>query len=237
MKKLKHYLTASLGLILFVSVVALSLPQTGHSNSAVADKDVRVINTAAEPVPVIAQGTTNIAGNVSIANTPTVNSKQSGAWNVGITGTPTVEVGNEASNPVLTRDVDRPTAQPFQYVAIVTLGEGDGGQNTEIPVPSGKLLVIEQVSAFAIVSADQRLNFSILTHVAPDNAMRPHYLQSTKEEIGSGTNLYTVSQQTRIYADTPGAAARITRAGTTGTVTARFTISGYFVNKVPPDGN
>ena len=232
MKKLKNYIVASAGVLLLVSVIAFSIPQTGHSAVA-PDKDVRVINSTNEPVPVVAQGTTNVA----VQNVPTVKAQQNGTWNVGITGTPTVQLDDSATNPVFVRDVDRPTAQPFQYEAIVTLGEGDGGQNTSIPVPSGKLLVIEQVSAAAFASADQRISFSILTHVAPDNAMRPHYLQSTKEEIGSGTNLYTVSQQTRIYADTPGAAARITRAGTTGTVTARFTVSGYFVNKIPSSGN
>jgi hypothetical protein len=233
MKKLKHYLTASIGLILFVSVIALSLPQKGHS-SFPGDKDVLVINTPAQAVPVVAQGTTNVA----VQNTPTVNSKQSGSWNVGITGTPTVEVGNNTANPVLVRDVDRPERQPFQYQADVTLEEGFGGQSAAIPVPQGKLLVIEHVSAFGTAPSDQRINtFSILTHVAPDNTYRAHFLQSTKEDIGNGTNQYMVSQQLRLYADTPNAIVSISRFGATGTATVRFVVSGYFVNKIPPAGN
>jgi hypothetical protein len=233
MKKLKHYLTASIGVILFVSVIALSLPQKGHS-SFPPDKDVLVINTPAQAVPVVAQGTTNVA----VQNIPAVNSKQSGAWNVGIIGTPSVEVGNDDANPVLIRNVDRPEAQPFQYEAVVTLEEGEGGQNTPIPIPQGKLLVIEHVSAFGVAPADQKLStFSILTHVAPDNTLRPHYLESTKVDLGNGSNQYTVSQQLRLYADMPDAAARITRAGTSGTATIRFTVSGYFVNKIPSAGN
>ncbi|MCA1623272.1 MAG: hypothetical protein LC768_07575 [Acidobacteria bacterium] len=227
MKKLKHYLTASIGLILFVSVIALSLPQTGHSNVA-TDKDVRVINTPAEPVPVVAQGTTNVA----VQNTPTVKAQQNGAWNVGLTGTPTVQLDDSATNPVLVRDVDRPTAQPFQYQAEVTFEDGFGGQNAAIPIPQGKLLVIEHVSVFGTAPADQRINtFSILTHVAPDNVYRFHYLQSTKEDMGNGTNQYMVSQQVRLYADTPNANVHVSRASITGTSTFRFVVSGYFVNK------
>lgn len=229
MKKLKHYLTASIGLILFVSVIALSLPQTGHSNIA-SDKDVRVINTPAEPIPVVAQGTTNVA----VQNVPTVNAQQSGAWNVGITGTPTVQLDDSATNPVFVRDVDRPTAQPFQYEVEVTVEEGFGGQNAVIPVPVGKLLVIENVSAFGTAPADQRISqFAILTHVAPDNVYRFHYLQFTKQDNGYGTaNEYTVSsQQLRLYADTPNAYARVSRVSSTGRATFRFVVSGYFVNK------
>ena len=231
MKKFKHYLTASLGLILFVSVIAFSLPQMGHANFP-PDKDVKVINTPAEAVPVAVQGTTTVAGSVNVANTPTVNAKQSGAWNVGITGTPTVEVGNDAGNPVLMRDVDRPTAQPFQYEAVVTIEDGLQGGNASIPIPSGKLLVIENVSAFGTASASQRIQtFSINTHVAPDNTLRPHYLQFTPRDTGFSSYEYTVSQQVRVYADTPGAAAYVFRATSSGTATFRFVVSGYFVNK------
>lgn len=223
MKKMKHYISASIGLILFVSVVAFSLPQIGRANFP-PDKDVLVVNTPAQPVPV--------AGNVGITGTPTVNAKQSGAWSVGITGTPTVQVGNDPDNPALMRDIDRPTAQPFQYHAVVTLEEGQMGQNASIPIPVGKLLVIEHVSAYGAAAASQRIQtLAIHTHVAPDNTLRPHYLQYVKQEAGVGNFDYTVSQQTRIYADTPGAAAYVFRAVSTGTATFRFTVSGYFVDK------
>lgn len=222
MKKLKNYLAASVGVLLFVSVIALSIPQTGHSAAAALapDKDVRVINDTSEPVPVAVQGT------------PTVNAKQSGAWAVGINGTPTVEVGNAAANPVFVRDVDRPTAQPFQREVTVTLTEGQGGMNTEISVPAGKLLVIENVSVFGTAPTDQRIQqFALLTHIAPDNVFHPHYFQFTKQDTGFGAYEYTVGEQTRLYADTPGALARVTRTPATGTVTFRFIVSGYLVDK------
>lgn len=128
MKKLKHYLTASIGLILFVSVIALSLPQTGHSNVAV-DKDVRVINTPDEPIPVVTQGTTNVA----VQNVPTVKAQQNGTWKVDINGTPTVQLDDSSTNPVFVRDVDRPTAQPYQKSVDIALV----GRNIEIRRDSG----------------------------------------------------------------------------------------------------
>ena len=51
-------------------------------------KPVVVVNTPANPVPV----TGTITGNVTITNTPTVGAQQSGLWNVGILGTPTVKI-------------------------------------------------------------------------------------------------------------------------------------------------
>ncbi|MDQ3749632.1 MAG: hypothetical protein M3367_11590 [Acidobacteriota bacterium] len=228
MKKLKHYLTASIGLILFVSVIALSLPQNGHSNIA-ADKDVRVINTSDEPVPVVAQGTTNVA----VQNTPTVNARQNGAWNVGITGTPTVQLDDSATNPVFVRDVDRPTAQPFQYQARVTLPDGQSAGDAQIPVPEGKMLVIEFISVSGSAPPDHQIYLSLLSVVgtpSPDNLYLPHFIEYTKQNYGSFNN-YTANQQTRIYADAPSVTFRLQHLPATGAVTFRVTVSGYFVDK------
>lgn len=55
---------------------------------------VRVINTASEPVPVT--GTTSLTGtaDVNVLTLPAVQAQQSGAWAVGIVGTPTVNVSS-----------------------------------------------------------------------------------------------------------------------------------------------
>jgi hypothetical protein len=58
-------------------------------------KPVIVVNPPSQPVPV----TGTISGSVNIANTPTVNAKQSGLWDVGIVGTPTVKL-DPGSNTV-----------------------------------------------------------------------------------------------------------------------------------------
>jgi len=49
---------------------AVSFFLSGSSSSAAASKDVVVVNTQANPVPVAAQGTTAVAGSVSVSNFP-----------------------------------------------------------------------------------------------------------------------------------------------------------------------
>lgn len=52
---------------------------------------VTVVNT---PVPVTVPGGITVTGDVNIANTPTVQSQQSGAWNVGINGPVSLATGS-----------------------------------------------------------------------------------------------------------------------------------------------
>jgi hypothetical protein len=67
-----------------VSVATVVLLVTGWGSALAANVgSVFVTNTASNPVPVHQQGTADVA--------------QSGAWNVGITGTPTVKSGDAAS--------------------------------------------------------------------------------------------------------------------------------------------
>lgn len=227
MKNIRHYLTAAAGFILFAVVVGLSLAQNGQSSMAADSKDVRVVNSTAEAVPVAVQGTTS----VNIANAPTVDARQNGAWNVGIAGVPTVSVGNNGANPVLVRNVDRPEAQPFQYQAVVTLEDGFGGGSAVIPIPVGKLLVIEHVSARGSVPSGQGVGaISISTRIFPDNTNYEHFLQYSKEDLGSFGTQYQVSQQLRLYAD-GSTTARVIRGPADGAVTFVFVVSGYLVNR------
>jgi hypothetical protein len=228
MNNVKGYILTAIGVVIVCCGFVLSVPNTGHS-APPTDKDVRVINTPTEAVPTRAQGTTNVAGAVSITNTPTVNAQQSGAWNVGLTGSPTVQVGNDAANPVLVRDVDRPTAQPFEQQVEVTIPDGNGGENAGFLVPLGKLLVIEQVSARGNAPSGQRLNFSILSRVLPDLTLRFHHLTRVQDE-DSPTTFLVQSQQVRIYVD-GSFAVRIDRNGSTGTATAVFVVTGHLINK------
>ncbi len=107
MNVLKKSILASIGVVL----LALTLALTNVAQAvAAAVKDVVVVNTTSNPVPVVAQGTTAIKGTVGLdpaANTVkldaaanTVRAQQSGTWNVGITNSSvpvsgTVNVGNQ----------------------------------------------------------------------------------------------------------------------------------------------
>ncbi|MEQ1605434.1 MAG: hypothetical protein ABL999_11265 [Pyrinomonadaceae bacterium] len=216
MKNKKH-ITLSMGVILLTVVIGVSLPQTGHSALAAPDKDVRVINTPTEAVP------------VNVIGTPTVNASQQGVWNVGLVGTPPVRVTNGETNPVVIRDANYQAQQPYQAAVDLVIGPGQGGENAEIPVAPGKLFVIEHVSAFS--STDQTLDtFALLTHIAPDNTLRTHYLNNDRRQLTTG-GIYTVSESLKLYADAPGVVVRATRLGSTDSVTVRYTVSGYLIDK------
>jgi hypothetical protein len=216
MRKFKHYTAASLGLILFITVIGLSVPQSGHGTTAALALDVRVVNTDTQAVPVDVQGA--------------VKAKQQGEWNVGIEGTPTVHVTNSTFGPILTRDADRPTAQPFKAELTLIIPDGNGAENAFVTIPVGKVLVVEHVSAFGSVPPDQEMDgFSVLTRTAPDNVQRPHYFNDVKREFQSATT-HTVSESVRIYAE-GNLGVRAGRRTPTGSVTFRYTISGYLVDK------
>jgi hypothetical protein len=79
---------SNLAIICGAAMVGLALLHT----TAVAQKAAPVIvtNTSSNPVPV--------TGGVSVTNTPTVDSRQSGSWSVGIDGTPTVGIDPTANS-------------------------------------------------------------------------------------------------------------------------------------------
>src|SRR5260370_668311 len=110
-----------------------SLQQTLLPNPPVAGLPVIVVNTPSQPVPVTGTVTGTVTGNVqaqqsgawnvgitgtpsvNIANSPTVLARQSGPWTVGISSTPTVQVASLLGNPVFIPDVSN-AVQPFQVV-------------------------------------------------------------------------------------------------------------------------
>jgi hypothetical protein len=77
---------ARIGIILGGAIALVGIGVGGAMGVSPSNPVVYVGNTAASPVPVTLQGTGTISGDV--------NSAQKGTWNVGITGTPTVNVGN-----------------------------------------------------------------------------------------------------------------------------------------------
>ncbi len=83
--------------LLPIGALSLAIPQGKGS------APVMVVNTTDNPVPTVAQGTTLIAGAV------------------GIVGPNTVQIGNTETRPVLVRDLDRPTKQPFFTLCILMI--------------------------------------------------------------------------------------------------------------------
>ncbi len=118
MYKFKNSLIALIGMVSLMTVVTVVIPHTSYGSGGTATsspsttqtQNVKVVNTPAEPVPI--QGTATVNGtvqaaqsgawsvgingtpNVNIANTAAVNAQQSGTWEVGITGTPNINIAN-----------------------------------------------------------------------------------------------------------------------------------------------
>lgn len=119
------------------AIVAIAVAP-GVAGAAAGKQDVRVVNTATEPVPVAAQGVTQIAGTVNIGNTPSVS----------LSGLPTVDVKNDAGDPLFVQTVggSSPSAEiPFQQFLAVSQS-GLGEDCDPVDVPTGKTLRIENVS-------------------------------------------------------------------------------------------
>ena len=230
MSKIRNYLLTACGFVVLVGAVVLSSPITAYSQTKATN--VSVVNTAANPVPTQAQGTTNIAGNVSVTNTPTVN-LASGST-VSVTNTPTVNlasgasvsISNTTANPVLVRSVDDAVRQIFQKQMQINMAAGEFGKNASFFVPAGKRLVIEHVSAAGFDDGDQHLQFEVDTNVNGEFAS--HFLVTERQ---GGHPFFRVSQQLRVYAD-PGTQVQVVvlRPTNTTSAVAAMTISGYYVD-------
>jgi len=138
---------------------------------------------------------------------------------------------NVAGDYAWANNIDSRAIEPFQKSVTVTMTAGVAGTNVWIPdVPSGKLLVIEQVSAYGVAPWDQEINFSLMTRVVPNYSYISHYLLSNRLTKNSLTS-HTVSQTVKIYADAPGFYARVSRSSSPDTVTFFFNVSGYLIDK------
>ena len=116
------------------------LPATpGHTQ--VARTVVRVLqNGPNDAVPVTLQGSGASAGNVNVVNTPSVN----------VANSPMVLLSNPAASPGLTRDVDHLVTYQANDLAPGVKGNREAA--VVLPaVPAGKRLVIDYVSAMALV--------------------------------------------------------------------------------------
>lgn len=243
MTKFRHYLFAAVGLVILVGALVVSSPSTVNSAPPTPTTNVTVVNTADNPVPTVAQGTTSVAGNVSVTgsvsvtNTPTVN--LASGTNVGINNTPTVNLASGASvginstttNPVFVRSVDDAVRQVFQQQFDFVVADGSYGQNAIMPVPVGKRVVIEHVSAAGIDHGGHRLRYEVLTtqYVGAVQVQSQHFLVA--ESQGEGLAIWYASQPMHVYGD--GGTTIVVDASrelNTGTADVSMTVSGYFVN-------
>lgn len=187
MSKLKNLLFACLGLSSLIGFLALVAPTTSQGQGGPP------------------------AQNVNVVNTPTVNAEQSGAWSVGIIGTPSVEVVNTSDSPVLGRDVDHPARHAFQRGVTLEFATGEGIASAQFTVPANKRLVIEYVSANIVLTDGIIFRFSVRTSAGSSTGTH-YFVPMSQPNFPEG---YTISQDTRLYA----------APGTTVTIEARRVVN------------
>ncbi len=183
---------------------------------------VVVTNTPSQPIPVT--GSLGVGG--------TVQAQQSGVWTVGISGTPTVNIGNavqvasSVSNPVSVRDVNE-GFQPYQAKVFYAVHTGDTRATASTsPIPPGKRLVLQTVGVdMTTPPSGQTFGLFVLNRVGGQEGDYP----LTPTPVGG---LFSFTQPLTIYAD-PGTvltAGIVTPGGALGFIFAAVTFSGYLVN-------
>jgi hypothetical protein len=145
---------------------------------------------------------------VNVVNTPTVNARQSGAWDVGI---------------------DR-VRVPFQKSLSFVIPGGEYAGLDDFVVPAGHRLVIEQVTARLGLLTDQVAWAEVTTSVG--GVLTAHFIPVTSTP---GGQLFVACQQVRLYAD-PETEVRFvifrnTVAG--GDKNGNASISGYLIPMQP----
>jgi hypothetical protein len=143
--------------------------------------------------------------------------------------TQNVEVVNTPS----VKDADNPARQPFHYTGSVNMGYNTWYQSFTIPVPAGKRLVIEQVSAYvttAIVGVIPSAYVLATTGGVDAYAALPLAYGGEYSD-----KLYLGTQSVRLYADPlTNVVMKLTRSrdlngGFNGVTSGTMTISGYLV--------
>ena len=168
---------------------------------------------------------------VTVINTPTVSVQQSGKWIVGLNDTPTVKL-SASSAPTQTRTC---TDDIVPYVKTISfnIDSGTTQNNVSIPIPEGKRLIIDYVSARAQGPAGQKFIAQLQTSVSKVESPRGIYwLVFFPQGTFSTIDVFTASQPMHVFAEpgTPPLMFVVTRTRVTGTAFVEATISGHLVN-------
>jgi hypothetical protein len=249
MCRFKNSLIAMSGLATIAVVVPMLLPFVGFSSNSVGGsaptnqtQNVLVVNTEQQPVPV--SGTATVTG--------TVQAEQSGTWNVGINGTPTVGLANGSSvgvsgtvgidsqsntvkidgtSPIPVRDVDNPARNVFVYSNSSSMPDGIHNAAYSFSVPDNKRLVIEQLSGSVDVSptADQKVVVGVNGQVG--GTYMEYFILGQDAGTAGIFEQYLASSQMRTYAE-PGNPVTVfaTRNNATGGAIVNVFLSGYLVD-------
>lgn len=177
-------------------------------------------------------------------NTKTVDARQSGVWSVGINPTKnTVQLSNTTANPLLVKIIESGTRKPFQTRASVNIPAGGNFETAFLPIPAGKRLVIENISAVARCPQGQRMELDFFTYFDNGDGVGNSLTDVTFHRVALteqgtfeslGTTVLTANHKVLVFADEQigaahfqiGVRARISGIAA-GTAQGQITFSGY----------
>jgi hypothetical protein len=220
------------------------------SAKAADTKDVRVVNTPGEGIPVTATGPValvpgtqvGVAGAVSLAPgtqvgvTGTVALAPGAA--VGVSGAVTlapgtqVEVANTPANPlhvVAAAEV----RQVFAASVFLEWPEGATNRFATIAIPAGKRLVVESLSAVVSGNADQEIIFRARGTLANLHFIQVHFKgEESKFDFGTHARGYSFAERVQLYHDSSDFDFQVggIRQNGLGTASGTISVSGYLVD-------
>ena len=156
------------------------------ASPTLSSQNVLVVNGSGQPIPTAAQGTTNVAGTVSIGNNPTVNL----AAGSGITVT---NPRNGQNNPAPLSTLE--AVQIYDSSCAAVFNGGSDATCSFQAVPSSKRLVIDEFDSFALMPTG--INPLL---IGVNTFGDTHFFPVTSPMAsGSGSNSFIGHQQTRLY--------------------------------------
>jgi len=192
---------------------------------ALSQTQVVVTNTAAHPVPVVSQGTTNVAGTVNIGNMPGVNIANTPS--VTVAGVPTVtNVLDSQNNPKPLAVLE--AEQPYEDECAINFSSPYNNGNCHFqPIPAGKRLVIEEVDVYGYNDSGIK---PVQLAVDPSGYIN-HNFAITFLSTAWGHDNFAMHQPTRLYAaSTAQPACGITLSAAPSVATYFCGLSGFLVD-------
>jgi hypothetical protein len=188
-------------LVVAVCVFSAGIVVT-HAQAQRQDAPVVVTNTTANPVPV--------TGQVNVGTLPAVDAKQSGVWNVGITGTPTVKLDSTTNTVQVERGLNYQRTEAISWT-----GQGSEAFTTNF---TDKFSQIRVCVAHTGPNPIQVNVFSLISDATHPSA----FVTYDAFIIGSPNTVC------KIY-ELPGASTQVLLSNTGNNTTgiARFALIGY----------
>jgi hypothetical protein len=194
-----------------------SLMNSHPSTLQAASGPTVTIDQAQLPLPV--QGSVSVGG--------TVAATQSGAWNVGITGTPNVKVTNPAAAPVLSVNVNDPGRTPYQSFKFAACFHG-ACSATFAAVPAQHRLVMEHITGLVTLSSSTTaIQVALQENFGLDNFVSIFIAPPPISSAGSVTEF---DQAIRGYADAGEQPIVTVVANVELLESNNFTLIGYLVD-------